>query len=345
MIVVKAFGPNIVTTYMIEMNNKTIMLDFNCSDIIVPDINKIDYIFISHEHLDHFESLLDYKIVKHLKPSVRIFSTKTTKELIKYISKDRMDRAGYNRDAKEHITKLIDSIEPIFFNLKNKLDENIYFYLYRSGHTFGSCAIHLLGDYSILYTGDIDYVSNNPLRQHQIPYGLQIDYLIVDGTRLFEMDYKGVSVNRFIENVKKFKNKKCLEYNVRPEKAVFYAFSLAEKMDDYVFVYGEQMRWYLKIIAENGYNPYIDNRIVFTDSVSDYFPDQKVIKFVFSDIKYDLNSRLSLHISKFDLLNILNNHIINNSKVLVGHYEKNNNDKIDSFTDCVLLTKGVNIIE
>ena len=342
---INVYGPNVLTTYMIKLNGKIVMLDFNCHDMPISYIKNIDYIFITHEHIDHFGSLLNYEIIRNLKPTVRIFSTKTTKELIKYIAIENMEKHGYNNSKTESILKVIDSIEPIYFNINNTLDNNIDFYLYRSGHTFGSCSIHLIGEYSLLYTGDIDYVSNNPFRQHQIPYGLHIDYLIIDGTRLFEIDYKGVSVNRFIENVKKMRNKKYLEYNVKPEKAVFYALALAEKMDDFVFAYGEQMRWYLKIVVENGYNPYVINKIVFCDNVEEEYSDSKIIKFVYSDTKYDLNNRLSLHISKFDLLNIINNNIINNPKVLIGHYENRKHEKIDSFVDYVLLKKGENTIE
>ena len=343
---VKAYGPNHITTYLITLNNHKILLDFNCDDISEDDICEVDYIFLSHEHLDHFESLVKYEVVSKLKDSVRLFATKTTKELIKYIATSRINSIGYNTKAKNLINKLVDSIEEVFFNEKIELVDGISFYLYRSGHTFGSSSVHLIGEYSLLYTGDIDYVKRNPSRQYNYPYHMNIDYMIVDGTRLFVSEYKGVSVNQVVDYIKRKKNQTEFKYNVRPEKAVFYAQALAEKMDDYVFVYSKQMGWYLEIIKSNGYNPYITNKVVFESNilfVENEHPKRIIL--VNDNTSYNLDWKLSLHITKNELMDIINNHIANEPIVLVGHYDiENSNESIDYLSQYIILKKGDNNI-
>ena len=343
--IVKAYGPNHITTYLISLNNHKILLDCNCDNIEEEDLNNVDYIFLSHEHLDHFESLLKFEIASQLKHSVRLFSTKTTKELIKSIVENRMSVKGYTDKAKEVINHLVDSIEEVFFNEKIELDDGISFYLYRSGHTFGSSSIHLIGDYSLLYTGDMDFVKRNPTRQYNYPYNMSIDYMIVDGTRLFNDEYKGVSVNKVVEHIRKRKKQNEFIYNARPEKAVFYAQSLAEKLDDFTFFYSDQMGWYLEIVEANGYQPYIMNKIVYQSTLIEDNEFQKKIVFVNDNNSYNIDMKLSLHITKNELLDIIHNHIANEPMVLVGHYDMEVvNKNIDELDHYLVLKKGANEI-
>ena len=175
---------------------------------------------------------------------------------------------------------------------------------------------------------------------------MSIDYMIVDGTRLFAEEYKGVNVNQVVDYIRRKKNQNEFKYNVRPEKAVFYAQALAEKLDDYAFVYSAQMGWYLEIIKSNGYNPYVDNKVMYENSIlfkGVEYP--KRIVFINDNTSFNLDWKLSLHITKNELMDIIKNHIANDPMILVGHYDmENSNESIDYLNQYKVLKKGDNNI-
>ena len=349
---IKAYGPSHLTSYLIKLNNHFIMLDFNCEGISNNDLSMIDYIFVTHEHLDHIESLLDYEIINQLNPNVRLFSTKTTKELIEYIVEEKIVYKQYNKNVANKIRNIIQSIEIVYFNEDNILEDGVKFRLYRSGHTFGSSMVYLMGDYTILYTGDIDYVKRDANRRYVIPYGynINVDYLIVDGTRLFNDDYKGVSINQIIKFINERKNKTLqFYYKVRPEKAVLYALSIADKLDDFLILYNSSLKWYLKPIMENGYDPFVTGKVIYADPSLNSHPNEKSITFI-SDTKpinaYVLNQKLSLHITKNDLIDMIESHFENYPKILIGHYNPSDEGKeIDGFQKYQFLKRGVNEVD
>lgn len=106
---IKTYCNEHITTYKINASGYNIMLDFNGKFLTKEDVSDVDIIFLSHEHMDHFKSLLDYDLVKYLKKDIKIFSSNTTKLLIEYISNKYITSHGFNKAPTEYIRNLISN--------------------------------------------------------------------------------------------------------------------------------------------------------------------------------------------------------------------------------------------
>lgn len=338
---IKTFCDEHITTYKIAMNNLNIMLDFNGKYMSKEDINNIDVIFLTHEHLDHCMSLLNYDLVKHLKKDVKIFSTETTKLLISHIFEKYMTKNGYNKEPYEYITNLVKNINICRFK-KPFIFKGLNITLFRSGHTFGSSMVYLKSkDYSLLYTGDIDYVENDENRMYDLPYGIDIDYLIADGTNLFDKDYKGVTINRVRDFINRRKPGDIVKYFAKGEKAVLYALTLANKLNNAIYFYTEYMRWYVELLYKQGYNIFVPNKIFFDNQFQDpmILNNNVHVKFTSDSTKYNIDYQLSLHITKSNFIKMIEEHFnYRPKKIFIGHYDKcklnellidNSNDELE----------------
>lgn len=319
---IKTYGTDKITSYKLTLDNKNILLDFGAKTINKNDVIDVDYIFISHEHLDHYETLLKYEIVQYLKPTCQIFSTKTTKQLIQYLVDKFISKYNYIEEAYNFIKLLISNIKECYFNEQYELTPNLSFTLFRSGHTFGSSMVYLNSpNEKILYTGDFDYIKQNQNRQYEIPMDLQIDTLIVDGTNLVKNPYKGIQIDEIRSYISR---KKIIRYQVKPEKAIFYALYLADRLDDCVFVYTGEMKNYLQIISSNGYKPYINNKVIYALNLEDLeyeYPNKKIVIFSMNKGDYLLDTKLGLHITTYELKKFLTEKLLTYPKtILVGHY-------------------------
>lgn len=341
---IKAFGNDHITTYKINISGYNIMLDFNGDKISKEDIQNLDYIFISHEHLDHCGSLINYEIVKNLKSNIRIFATETTKKIITYLLINKIEKAGYNKAPYNYIKNLIEKIEIVRFKKEIILSEKLSFIFYRSGHTFGSSMVYLkCPEYTMLYTGDMDYVENDVNRQYDVPYNLHVDYLLIDGSNIFDDDYKGVNIKDVRNYINRRKPGEIVYYHAREEKAIFYALSLAPKLSNAIFFYPNSMKWYIKILLEQQYDAFIQNKI-FLESKDNSEIDEKVnVKFTTNENNYSINYRLSLHITKSEILNFIENFLENiPTKIYIGHYYISENRNNISLVNSKLLKMGDN---
>lgn len=342
---IKTFGTDHISTYKLVINNYNVMLDFNGDKLTKEDVIDIDFIFISHEHLDHCESLINYDVVKYLKDNVRIFATETTKKIINYVLVNRMEKSGYNKTPYNYIKKLLESIEIVRFKKEVIIDDNFSFIFYRSGHTFGSSMVYLkYSGKTLLYTGDMDYVENDINRQYDIPYNMHVDYLIIDGSNFFDDDYKGVSIASVRDHIKRRKPGDVVYYHAREEKAIFYALTLASKIDNAIFVYPNSMKWYINILQEQQYQAFIKDQIIL--EIKEHENDNKKVnvKFTPKENMYSINYRLSLHITKNEMYNFIENFFENiPSKIYIGHYYlPENYDYNIPFVNGVLLKMGEN---
>ena len=162
---------------------------------------------------------------------------------------------------------------------------------------------------------------------------------------MFREEFKGVTVNDIIDFLDRHKKMKNIQYDVRPEKAVLYALEIAEKINDVVIIYSGQMKWYLKTIVENGYNPFVSGKVVLP-LTEDAYSDKRTITLLNNNKGYKLDRLLSLHITKNDLIDIIDNHFTTNPKVLIGHYNPEiKEEQIDGLANYMLLRKGVNYVE
>ena len=339
---IKTFGSDKITTYKFKLLNYNIMLDFDGA-MDLCDVSDIDFLLISHDHFDHISNFLNYDLLKSLNPNCHIYATETTRKII--ISKliSHMYQYGFDTEKRIFITEVINKIEPIYYERKISISDELFITFYKSGHTFGSSMIYLeANDTNILYTGDIDYVKNNKTRSYDLPYNLKVDYLICDGTNIFDTEYKGVN-KRIRDYINKKTKTQKFYYYAKPEKAILYALSIKDDFPDFILVYSKDLIDYIKIVYEQGYDIFDKNKLVLEiDDINldEHFSGKKMIIFTSNDKKYDLDYRLSLHITSNDLIELINTHFVNEPKILIGHYDKKSDLTLPIELDkAIILTK------
>lgn len=315
-----------ITTYKFVLNKKTILFDYGSK---VDNIKDVDYIFITHEHFDHYQGLLFQAL--EINENIKIFSTKTTKLLLLELVKMNLSTLDIKSNEKKRVIKLIEEIIEIQFEQTYFLDDGLSFIFYPSGHTYGSAMIYLIGDECILYTGDMDYHRKRLDRRYSFDYNNIVDYVICDGTKI--LDDEKIESN----DLSNYKSKK-LTFMAKPEKAVFLAQRLAQAsyFKDYKIFYERDLKWFLDILYSQGYNPYIEDKIML-DLGIDYGYDKTIFISSKKYEKFKRNNFLSLHIAKNDLLDFLAK--ISAKKVLIGHYDLN---RPPSDFTCIMV--GENII-
>ena len=294
-----------ITTYHIMMNAKSILLDYGVELKNQEFIKRIDYIFISHEHGDHIAGLINE--YKYLNNNVKIYMTNTCKEIL--LTRTDVD---FGQFLKEHVVEL-------YFD-EPTMESDIEITLFQAGHTFGSACIYLRGEYSIIYTGDINYAKFDELCSYNIPYSLETDYLILDGTSLSkEHDFKKTSITHLkkeIANIEKF------YINVKPEKAVYIGKYLSKTYDN--VVYEPDLKDYLGVLIDAGYEPFYNDKIGYDmEDIYKKNPGVFISSTKFSNFNKD--NSISLHISRDDIKDLLDK-FKNIGKVLIGHYYDLDND-------------------
>ena len=305
-----------ITTYHIMMNNKSILLDYGVELKNRDFINTIDYIFISHEHGDHIGGLLsEYKL---LNDNVKIFMTSTVKEILSHRTE-----ITFMEFLEKHVVTLCfdDPFE----------ESNIKITFYQAGHTFGSACIFLEGEYSLFYTGDINYASFDHLCSYDIPYSLETDYLILDGTSLSkETEFKKLSLSHLKKDAQKIRP---YFINTKPDKAVIIGKYLSQTFPD--VYYEDDLKSYLETIMKAGYEPFCNDKIGYDNE--DSYKNGKGIYISSSYFKnYNKDFSISLHIASEDIKE-LQYRFKRLDNVLIGHCY--GLDEEDGFT---ILKEGSN---
>lgn len=306
-----------LTSYKLTTDNINIFIDFGSENIREKDITDADFIFFTHEHLDHWGRLIN--LHNALSSNCKIIATATTKEiLIKLIEQNAWD------NKKHQINQLQESIKRIevfsYFE-EYRLSENVLVRLFPSGHTFGSAMIYLKTESNfLLFTGDMDFNKNARTHQYEFPKNLKVDYLFIDSTHFLKEDFKKNFVRNKVERTLMHKN---IMYYSRPEKAVALAFELARipKLKDYKIHYSMDLKWYLKVLTERGYDPFIDNKIQL--ALNNKGNSKSKIITITSQKKYQhLNAEytLGLHLSYEDTLDFISQYA-SYAVVYLTHYD------------------------
>jgi len=164
------------------------------------DPNKIDYLVLSHAHIDH--SGLIPKLVKDGFRG-KIFATPATYDLCEIMLEDSAHIQEYdvfflNKRrkkqgkpllepiyGKEHVQEALDKFYTVKYDTTHEIDKGIELIFTDAGHILGSAAVHLdIQDFSkhykITFTGDIGRYNNKILRTPS--KFRQADYIICEST-------------------------------------------------------------------------------------------------------------------------------------------------------------------
>ena len=332
-----ADSSNKITTYVYKDTSLLVSFDFGSNAIPISDVKNLDYIFITHEHSDHFMGLYNMQYVEALlKSKCEIYASNVTKDLIIAIFENAI-RVNLDERSTKKIRELLHKIKGVLFFEKYKLRKDTYFKIFPSGHTYGSSMIYFSSkEHKILYTGDIDYASNDSDRQYQLDLAdnESPDYVIVDGTYLDSENFKDESFGKIRDSIL---NKGFNKFYCKPEKIVFFSKKLisSPKLNKkYCVMFSSEFKWYLDILKKHHYDPFIVDTIIL--ELHDYYPpDNKTLIHVSSkktEKQTNVNGIVGLHISFIDLAYMLQQFDYRKTKILVGHYnDEKKNDILEAF--------------
>ncbi len=182
------------SNFLLEADGKKILIDCGLTQgtKLADDINwspftydtsKIDFLFISHAHVDHLG-----RIPKLISEGFKgqIYSTHPTKALAGPMLDDTMvilsKNTEFNLDkiyTKEHIDTALRSWQGFDYHFKIRITDNLYAVLFNAGHILGSAMIMFVyNNKKILFTGDLGN-SPSPLLPDTEKV-TDIDYLIME---------------------------------------------------------------------------------------------------------------------------------------------------------------------
>jgi len=175
------------------------------------DPKTIDYLFITHAHLDHIG-----RIPKLVKDGFegKIYSTPATKELSELSFEDAIKIMSYESDDKyrlysiEDVHKALSMWETIDYANKKDFEEGFSIFLRDSGHILGSSIVEVwYENEKIAFTGDLGNSPSPLLKDTEFPN--DADYIVMEsvyGNKNHEE--KETRTNEFKKVVKKVIEKK-----------------------------------------------------------------------------------------------------------------------------------------
>lgn len=321
-----------ITSYYLTLNDKNIMLDYGTPINDPIKLKSIDLIFISHSHMDHIYGLINDCL--KLRNDARIIATRTTKRIILGL----LSHGLIETDNIQMKIIRLSKIEELLFDTEYDYTD-FKLTLYQAGHTFGSSMILLDGEKKIFYTGDINFYPNSKLLSYILPDNIYADYLLIDGTNVLRNDFKKQSlshIKKMIETYDKF------YINARAEKCVMIAKYLGIELDDKKKIYYEgDLEWFLDILIEEGYEPFVSLKIRVDNN--NLYKSQEGIylsSVLFREYNNDYN--IGLHISMNDYV-LFFSHFNSSVKILVGHFFYKDMKKMEDVS-YYLMKEGENLV-
>lgn len=159
-----------ISSNNIEYPNYSLLEELNL-------IDKIEYLIITHAHLDHCGAILD---LWSRNKTLKTIMTRETKELLKLNLKSK----GLSQDEVYELEQLISKSILLNFNEEIRIKEkNVSIELYRAGHILGAASIMIRSkDCNIFVTGDFCLRDQNTVQGLELPIKEKIDILITEST-------------------------------------------------------------------------------------------------------------------------------------------------------------------
>lgn len=176
--------------YFMKVNDLHVIIDagikINGSSVENPNfeilmdnelIKKIDFVIITHAHLDHCGSILElYKLNKKMK----FLMTEETYKLMCINLKSK----GLDYEESYLLEEISNKIITLDFNYKlNIKDRNVSIELYPAGHILGAASVLIETEKCNVYvTGDFCLKDQMTVRGAELPEDVNIDVLITEST-------------------------------------------------------------------------------------------------------------------------------------------------------------------
>jgi len=170
---------------LVESENERIVLDYGLKVFENPPksplkVNSMDYVILSHSHLDHSGSL---PLLSQFKP--KVYALRPTKEIVRVLLKDNLkvlrNRGIPTNYDENDIEKIISRFRNLTYEKKVE-KRDFSFKLLDAGHILGASIIDLeVNGKRIVYTGDFK------LKETNLTFGASIpeknpDILIMEST-------------------------------------------------------------------------------------------------------------------------------------------------------------------
>ena len=155
-------------------------------DYIDKNISHIDYIYISHAHMDHIGYL--FELANHKKClDAKIFMTDITYTLLKYQMYE--NKAFKNEKEKRDAKAVLDRISKVSYS-ESYNEEDFEVSFLSAGHIPGAMMTLFKSDYgNVLYTGDYSIPRTSLVDVCAIPKNKGIDTIIMCGLHAKHPDY------------------------------------------------------------------------------------------------------------------------------------------------------------
>jgi mRNA degradation ribonuclease J1/J2 len=316
-----------ITTHELIINQDRFFLDFG-SDSLTPNMVKdIKYIFISHEHLDHFKSL--FHLAEFLKEDIEIFMTNTTKKMIE-LSFQKMFNESISLRNYEKKAKVLERIRLLYFNQQHEIyhdnDNYLQLTVYPSGHTFGSSMLLIeSNEVNLLYTGDMDYNKAVNDRSCYFDFDKDVDYIIIDGTNILN----NRKLDKVLSIAKDYAERNHIDLLIKPEKAVDIAtiLSKSKHLNEHKIIYKKDLYPYLEVLLESGYELFTNDKIMLELTSNMPRFDKTVNLTTRPSQGYAKKFNYTLHISLESMHHFCSS-FIKSPKVLIGHYDRERFDEV-----------------
>ncbi len=347
-----------ITSYYCQDGDFIFMLDAGNGNIPVLEVKAIQAIFLTHAHADHTIAFFRSEFINHLDENVKIFATKTTKELLKVLIKNQheidMVRDRYTPTLQKKIDLILARIVEVSFDNKINLSASQHITFYKAGHMLGAAMVYYENaNNGVLFTGDMDFAwisqKDNKVDLYRsydqrIAEKIKPTMVVADGTTISQsffkdgFGFKHDKITQIIKDILNSHHKRPFYLLTRYDKAIPIAKRLAqdERLKDYKIVYGSEFLTTNRVVYEAGYDIYQIGKLyqdfgVLSDVMRAQFENHNHVYITSkkSNTKASRDYAVSLHIAFEDLLKFLS--LFSESRIVISHYNLDESKAYESF--------------